>query len=711
MEKVFTLDLAGTPLEVSIGKVAKQANGACLLKYGETVVLVTATASSKPREGIDFFPLSVDFEEKMYAVGKMPGGFVKREGRPSEKAILSARLIDRPIRPLFPEGYRNDVQVVATVFSVEQDYQPEILAMIGSSIALAISDIPFDGPTGSVAMGYVDGKYIVNPNEEERAKSKIQLTVSGTSTAIMMIEAGANVVSEAEMLEAIFVAHEAIKKICAFTEDIVAEVGKKKMDYVVFVPDEEIKNKVTEFGKSIIVNSVNEADKLKRIEKVEAAKDEIRLHFATEMETYGKDIENIMEAIEVEEVRRQILEDGIRPDGRALDEIRPLSSEVGILPRTHGSGLFTRGQTQVLSVATLAGLADVQVIDGLGDDTPKRYIHHYNFPPYSVGDTRPMRGPGRREIGHGALAERALLPVIPSEEDFPYAIRVVSEVLESNGSSSQASICGSTLALMDAGVPIKEPVAGIAMGLMEGYGQTKILTDIQGLEDHYGDMDFKVAGTRDGITAMQMDIKVEGISKEILQQALEQAKAARLFILDHLYGTIEAPRDHLSKYAPIIHMIEINPEKIGDVIGSGGKTINKIIEQTGVKIEIDDDGKVSVLSDDNEAAQEAIRIIESIVKEVEVGDIYDGKVKKLMKFGAFIELKKGVEGLLHISELQHERTEKVEDVLKNGDKVRVQVIAIDPETKKLSLSRKVLLPKPDKASVKGDDAKDLSHEG
>lgn len=696
MEKLFTFDLAGEPLEVTIGKVAEQANGECLLRYGDTVVLVTVTASSKAREGIDFFPLSVDFEEKMYSVGKMPGGFVKREGRPTEKAILSARLIDRPIRPLFPEGFRNDVQVVATVLSVDQDHQPDILAMIGSSIALHISDVPFDGPTGSVMVGMVDGKYIINPNEKEREISDISLVVSGTKSAIMMVEAGANIVTEEEMLGAILAGHDEIKKICDFIDNIKTEIGKDKMEYDVFMPDQELKAKVVEFGQDIIVNSVNEADKLLRLEKVENAKDVVREHFASEMEEFSRDIEAILEEIEVNEVRRQILEDNLRPDGRALDEIRKLSSEVGLLPRTHGSGLFTRGQTQVLSVTTLAGLSEVQVIDGLGDDKPKRYIHHYNFPPFSVGDTKPMRGPGRREIGHGALAERALIPVLPSEEEFPYAIRVVSEVLSSNGSSSQASVCGSTLSLMDAGVPIKAPVAGIAMGLIEGFGQTKILTDIQGLEDHFGDMDFKVAGTKEGITAIQMDIKVEGISKEILEEALERAKKARLFILDHLATTIATPRPELSKFAPIIHMIEINPEKIGDVIGSGGKTINKIIEKTGVKIEIDDDGKVSILSEDAEKAKEAISIIQSIVKEVEIGDIFTGKIKKIMKFGAFVELKKGVEGLLHISEMAHERTNKVEDIFKIGDTVQVQVIDIDEETKKISLSRKVLLPKPEK---------------
>ncbi|WP_276906540.1 polyribonucleotide nucleotidyltransferase [Peptoniphilus duerdenii] len=695
MEKVFSREIAGREMRVTIGKVAEQANGAALVEYGDTVVLVTATASKKPREGIDFFPLSVDYEEKMYAVGKIPGGFIKREGRPSEKAILTARLIDRPLRPLFPEGYRNDVQVVATALAVDQDNQPDIVAMVGSSIALTISDIPFDGPTGSVFVGMVDGEYVINPTEEQRAKSKIELNLAGTKSAIMMVEAGAKIVSEEEMLGAILKGHEEIKKICEFIEEIQREVGKEKAQYEVFKPDEEIKEKVIAFGKELLVEAINQDDKIIREEKTEEAKDKIYEHFNEELEEFGKDIDAAIESIEVEEVRRGIIEEDRRPDGRALDEIRPLSSEVGLFRRTHGSGLFKRGQTQVLSITTLAGLSEVQVIDGLGDDTPKRYIHHYNFPPYSVGDTKPMRGPGRREIGHGALAERALIPVLPTEEEFPYAIRVVSEVLSSNGSSSQASVCGSTLSLMDAGVPIKQPVAGIAMGLIEEHGVIKILTDIQGLEDHFGDMDFKVAGTREGITAIQMDIKVEGIKKEILEEALEKARIARLQILDNIEATIDKPREKLSPFAPIIYIILIDPEKIGEVIGSGGKVINKIIEQTGVKIDIDDDGKVSVISNDHEKAQEAIDIIEGIVKEVEIGDIYNGKVKKLMKFGAFVEIKKGTEGLLHISEIDHKRTEKVEDELKVGDSVVVKVIDVD-EQGKISLSRKALIPKPEK---------------
>ena len=695
MEKTYTMDLAGSQLKVTVGKVAEQANGACLVQYGDTVVLVTATSSSKPREGIDFFPLSVDYEEKMYAVGKIPGGFIKREGRPSEKATLSARLIDRPLRPLFPEGYRNDVHIVATVLSVDQDHSPEIVAMIGSSIALSISDIPFDGPTGSVEVGYIDGKYIINPNEEERNNSKINLSLAGTKTAIMMVEAGAQEVSESEMLEAILEGHEVIKDICEFVEEISSEVGKEKAEYEVFKADEEIVAKVKDFGKDLLVNAIREKDKVVREENTEKAKEAIREHFVDLMEEHSKDISAAIEEIEVTEIRRGILEEERRPDDRKLDEIRHLSSEVSVLPRTHGSGLFTRGQTQVLSIATLGAISEEQVIDGLGDDKPKRYIHHYNFPGFCVGDTKPSRSPGRREIGHGALAERALLPVIPDSEVFPYTIRVVSEVLSSNGSSSQASICGSTLALMDAGVPIKAPVAGIAMGLIEEDGVIKILTDIQGLEDHFGDTDFKVAGTRKGITAIQMDIKVEGIKKEILETALDRAKDARFEILDHLATTIEKPREELSKYAPIIHMISIDPERIGEVIGAGGKIINKIIEQTGVKIDIDDDGKISILSDSDEKAKEAITIIEDIVKEIEIGEVYLGKVKKIVKFGAFVEIKKGTEGLLHISEIAHERTNNVEDVLKVGDSVEVKVIDIAKDTGKISLSRKALIKRED----------------
>ncbi|KGF10890.1 hypothetical protein HMPREF1633_08215 [Tissierellia bacterium S5-A11] len=689
MEKTFEYNLAGRPFKVVIGKVAEQANGECFIYYGDTVVLVTATASKEAKDGIDFFPLSVDYEEKMYAVGKLPGGFIKREGRPSEKATLTARLIDRPIRPLFPEGFRNSVQVIATVFSVEQDCPPEIAAMIGSSIALSISNIPFNGPTASVHVGYIDGNYIINPDVEQRAKSKIDLTVSGTKDAIMMVEAGSDIVSEDEMLGAILFAHEEIKKICQFIEGIIAEFGQEKMTYTVAEPNQEIYNKVYNFANELLMDAIHQKTKTEREEAQEAAKEKIYEEFKDDLEEYEKDINEVIDEIIRKEVRVGILNDR-RPDDRAMDEIRPLSAEVGILPRTHGSGLFKRGQTQVLSVATLAGLSEVQIIDGLGDDTPKRYIHHYNFPPYCVGDTRPMRSPGRREIGHGALAERALIPVLPTEDEFPYTIRVVSEVLSSNGSSSQASICGSTLSLMDAGVPIKAPVAGIAMGLIKEGQDVKILTDIQGLEDHLGDMDFKVAGTKEGITALQMDIKIDGINKEILEEALLKAKKARMTILETLTNTIDKPREDLSPYAPLIYTIKIKPEKIGEVIGSGGKVINSIIEETNVKIDIEDDGRVSILSQDKDCALAAISRIEEIVKDVEVGETYKGKVKKIVKFGAFVEVLKGREGLLHISNISKDHVKNVEDVLKEGQEVEVKVIGIDQQGK-ISLSRKELL--------------------
>ena len=703
MEKTFQYTLANRPLKVSIGKVAEQANGACLVSYGDTVVLVTATASKEARDGIDFFPLSVDYEEKMYAVGKMPGGFIRREGRPSEKATLTARLIDRPIRPLFPEGFRNSVQVIATVFSVEQDCPPEMAAMIGSSIALSISDIPSSGPTAGVQVGYVDGEYIINPSVEERGKSTIDLTVSGTKDAIMMVESGSDIVSEEEMLQAILFGHEEIKKICGFIDEIVAECGQEKMDFTPAKIDEEIHEKVYAYAEALLVDAIHQETKTEREKAEDEAREKIYAHFEEDLEDHQKDINAVIDEIIRREVRTGILEDR-RPDDRAMDEIRPLSAEAGLLPRTHGSGLFKRGQTQVLSVTTLAGLSEVQIIDGLGDDTPKRYIHHYNFPPYCVGDTRPMRSPGRREIGHGALAERALLPVIPSEDDFPYAIRVVSEVLSSNGSSSQASVCGSTLSLMDAGVPIKAPVAGIAMGLIKEEDKVKILTDIQGLEDHLGDMDFKVAGTREGITALQMDIKIDGINEEILKEALAKAHTARQKILDVMEATIPAPREELSPYAPLIYTLTIKPEKIGEVIGSGGKVINGIIEETGVKIDIEDDGRISILSENAENAKRAMARIEEIVKDVEVGEVYTGKVKKLVKFGAFVEVLKGKEGLLHISNISKERVNKVEDVLHVGQMIDVKVIGIDDQNK-ISLSHKALLDQDKNKEDEDQDAK------
>lgn len=695
MEKQFRYNLAGSDLIVTIGKVAEQANGACLLQYGDTVVLVTATASKEPREGIDFFPLSVEFEEKLYAVGKIPGGFIKREGKPSDKAILTARLIDRPIRPLFPDGYRNDVQVIATVLSVDQDHAPDILGMIGSSIALTISDIPFNGPTGSVAVGYVNGEFIINPNAEQRDNSDLNLTVSGTKDAIMMVEAGAKELSESTMLEAIMLAHEEIKKLCEFIEDIQREVGKEKQDYIIFKPDEEISKEVKEYAKEKLVDAIRTVEKTEREENIDAVMEETVEHFIEKYPENEKDIRETLDQMLKEEVRRLIVEEEIRPDNRKIDEIRPISSEVGLLPRAHGSGLFKRGQTQVLTVATLGAASDVQIIDGIGEEEFKRYMHHYNFPPYSVGETRVLRGPGRREIGHGALAERALEPVIPSEDEFPYTIRLVSEVLSSNGSTSQASVCGSTLALLDAGVPIKKPVAGIAMGLIKSEDKTVILSDIQGLEDHLGDMDFKVAGTEDGITAMQMDIKISGIDRKILEEALERARQGRLYILKKMCETISEPREHLSPYAPRIFQMQVNPDKIRDIIGPGGKMINKIIDETHVKIDIDDNGKILIAANSRDEGERAIDLINNVVKDVEVGDIYTGKVVRIASFGAFIEILNGKEGLLHISNIAHERVEKVEDVLSIGDEVLVKVIEIDNQGR-INLSRKAVLPKEDK---------------
>ena len=691
MEKKFQYSLAGRDLVVTIGKVALQAGGSCLVQYGDTVVLVTATQSKEPREGIDFFPLSVDYEEKLYSVGKIPGGFIKREGRPSEKAILTSRLIDRPIRPLFPEGFRNDVQVIATVLSVDQDNSPEIAAMIGSSIALSVSDIPFDGPTGAVIVGLIDGKFIINPNCEEREKSSIHLTVSGTKSAIMMVEAGANEVPEETMLEGILLAHEEIKKICSFVEEIAKDCGKEKSKYEVFKPNDELEEKIIVYGTEKLIAAINTVEKQEREDNIAQVSNEILEKFLADYPETEKDIAEIIENIIRKEVRRLIIEEGIRPDNRKVDEIRPITCEVGLLPRTHGSGLFTRGQTQVLTITTLGAISDAQVIDGLGEEDSKRYMHHYNFPPYSVGETKPLRSPGRREIGHGALAERALEPVIPSEEDFPYTIRLVSEVLGSNGSSSQASVCGSTLSLLDAGVPIKSPVAGIAMGLIKEDDKVAILYDIQGMEDHLGDMDFKVAGTRDGVTAIQMDIKIDGIDGKILKDALEKARRGRLFILDKMAETISAPRHDLSKYAPKIYTMQVNPDKIRDIIGPGGKMINKIIDETGVKIDIDDEGKVFIAAVSSEGGEKAISMINDIVKEVEVGDIYLGKVTRITNFGAFVDVLNGKEGLVHISQLARERVNKVEDVLSVGEEVLVKVTEIDNQGR-INLSRKVLLP-------------------
>ena len=695
MEKKFSYDLAGRKLEVSIGKVAEQASGACLVTYGDTVVLTTATASKAPKEGIDFFPLTVEYVEKSYAAGKIPGGFIKREGRPTENATLTSRLIDRPIRPLFPEGYKNDVQIISTVLSTDIDNMPEVVAMNGASIALSISNIPFLGPIGSVVVGYINGEYVINPTFEQRNESEMQLVISGTEKAIMMIEAEANILDEEIVLGAILAGHDEIKRICKFIEEITKEFAIEKSEVITQEFNEELFKKVEEFGREKISLAMKNSDKMARVELTDKAKDEIHSQFDEEYEDEVKIISQYVENIISDVFREQIINDKERPDGRGFDEIRNIWSEVGILPRAHGSGLFTRGQTQVLSVLTLGSVADEQTLDGLDGEENKRYMHHYNFPPYSVGDTRPLRSAGRREIGHGALAEKALLPVIPSEEEFPYAIRVVSEVLSSNGSSSQASVCGSSLALMDGGVPIKAPVAGIAMGLIKEEDTVAILTDIQGLEDHLGDMDFKVAGTREGITAIQMDIKIDGIDEDILREALEKAKVARLHILDKMNETLSVPREELSKYAPKIYTMIIDPEKIGEVIGSGGKTINKIIDETGVKIDIEDDGRIFIISDDKENADKAMETIEAIVKEIEVGEIYKGKVVRLTNFGAFIELVKGKEGMVHISKIAHERVDKVEDVLKVGDYIDVKVIEID-KMGRINLSRKALLPRPQK---------------
>lgn len=689
MEK-FEMQLGGRTLTVETGELAQMANGSCLLRYGETVVLVTATNSDEPREGIDFFPLSVDFEEKQYAAGKMPGGFIKREGRPSEKAILTSRLIDRPIRPLFPKGFRNDVQVVATVLSMDQDNNPDTIAMIGSSIALSISSIPFNGPTGSVSIGLIDGEFIINPNLEQREQSCMYLVVSGTKDAIMMVEAGAKEVSEDVMLSAILFAHEEIKKICSFIDGIVAKTGKEKQEFFVFKPDEEVEKAVIEFSSDKMLSAIKTVDKQERQENMDAVSRETKEHFAEIYPDNSKDVDEVMYNITKKLVRNMIVKDKIRPDNRQQTQIRPIWCKVGLLPRTHGSAVFTRGQTQVMTLTTLAALSEAQVLDGLDEEVERRYMHHYNFPAYSVGEARPSRGPGRREIGHGALAQKALIPVLPSKEEFPYAIRTVSEVLSSNGSTSQASVCGSTLSLMDAGVPIKDMVAGIAMGLIKDEDEVVVLSDIQGMEDFLGDMDFKVAGTKKGITAIQMDIKIAGIDEAILRRALSQAREGRIFILGKMREVIDKPREELSKYAPLIMTMKIEVDKIREVIGSGGKTINRIIEETGVKIDIDDFGNISIVSPDKEMCLKAKSIIEGIVAEPEVGQIYNGKITKIMNFGAFVEILPGKEGLLHISQIDKKRVEKVEDVFKVGDAVQVKLTDIDAQGR-LNLSRKVLM--------------------
>ncbi|QNK54808.1 polyribonucleotide nucleotidyltransferase [Paenibacillus sp. PAMC21692] len=684
--------LGGRPLSLETGRLAKQANAAVTVRYGETVILCTVTASSEPKD-LDFFPLTVNYEERLYAVGKIPGGFIKREGRPSEKAILSSRLTDRPIRPLFPEGFRNDVQIANIVMSVDQDCTPEIASMIGTSAALSISDVPFNGPIGGVVVGRIDGKFIINPTVEQEQETDIFVVVSGTKDAIMMVEAEANEVSEEVMLEAIMFGHDAIRGIVATIEELTAAAGKEKMAVKLHAVNEEVNAAVRAFASERLVEAIKIAEKHARQEAIDAVNGDTVTHFETvyaDTPEWLGDVKEVLYDIVKEEVRRLITHDKVRPDGRGLDEIRPIECDVSLLPRTHGSGLFTRGQTQALSICTLGAMGDVQILDGISPEETKRFMHHYNFPPFSVGEARPLRPPGRREIGHGALGERALSKVIPSETDFPYTIRLVSEVLESNGSTSQASICASTLAMMDAGVPIKAPVAGIAMGLIKDGEHFSILSDIQGMEDHLGDMDFKVAGTAAGVTAIQMDIKIDGIDRAILQQSLEQARQGRLHILGKMMEVMSAPRTNLSKYAPKILTLRINPDKIRDVIGAGGKIINKIIEETGVKIDIEQDGMVFIASSNEEMNQKAKSIIEGIVKEVVVGEIYLGTVKRIEKFGVFVEILPNKDGLVHISQLSTERVAKCEDVVKIGDQITVKVTEIDQQGR-VNLSRKVLL--------------------
>ena len=681
MFKVYTTELAGRRLTLEFGKYCGQAGGSVIVRLGDTVVMVNATAAEKPREGQDFFPLSVDFEEKMYAVGKLPGGFIKREGRPSEKATLTSRLIDRPLRPLFNKGIRNDVQVVATVLSVEHDVTPDIPAMIGASAALAVSDIPWAGPIAGVNVGLVDGEIVINPTVAQREVSRLNLTVAGTDEAVLMVEAGAKEISEEDMLRAILTGHEEIKKLVAFQKEIVAEIGKPKREFPVFETGADVKETVRADFLGRVEWAFEAFDRHERSDREKVVEGEAHAKYAEQFAGRMGEVDDALYAIKKEVMRRKIIEQGVRPDGRSLTQIRPIWCEAGVLPRTHGTGVFTRGETQVMSVATLAPVSEAQVIEGLGVETSERYMHNYNFPPYSTGEAGRLKSPGRREIGHGALAKRALEPVIPPVEDFPYAIRVVSEVLSSNGSTSQASVCGSTLALMDAGVPIKAPVAGVAMGLIKDVesGKVAVLTDIQGLEDFLGDMDFKVAGTMNGITAIQMDIKIKGIDEAILRQALSQALDGRLFILGKMLETLPQPREQLSPYAPKIISFTINPEKIAEVIGPRGKMINKIIEETGVKIDIEDDGSVFIATSDAEAAAKARRLIEGIAKDVEVGEVYMGKVVRMMNFGVFVELLPGKDGMIHISKLAKGRVEKCEDVVKIGDELEVKVAEIDSQ--------------------------------
>ena len=684
------MELAGRPLIVETGKMAKQASGAVLVRYGETVVLVTSTASKEAREGMDFFPLTVDYEEKMYAVGKMPGGFLRREGRPGNSAILNARLIDRPIRPLFDKRCRNDIHVMATVLSVDYDNAPELCGMLGASASLGISDIPWDGPIAGVRVGRIDGQFVINPTQEQLKVSTLNITVAGSETAILMVEGGAQEAPEEDVLDAIMFGHETIKELVAFQKKIIEEVGKPKRTLIFPEIPEEIKTAIYAYAERPLKEAIFNPDKLTREAHMEEVRKEAEAHFKEIYPENGSDIAECLNHLTKEIVRHMISVDKIRPDGRALDEIRPISCEVGLLPRVHGSALFTRGQTQALTITTLAPMSETQIIDDLTQETEKRYIHQYNFPSYSVGETKSSRGPGRREIGHGALAERALIPVIPTVEEFPYAIRVVSEILESNGSSSQASVCGSTMSLMNAGVPIKAPVAGIAMGLVNEGEHFTVLTDIQGMEDALGDMDFKVAGTAKGITAIQMDIKIHGLSREILLAALQQAQKGRMFILGKMAECIDKPAEHLSPYAPKIITLTIPVDRIRDVIGSGGKIINKIISETGVKMDVEEDGHVYIATPDEEAAQRAKKWVEELTHEVQVGETYLGKVTRLMKFGVFVEILPGKEGMVHVSQLATRRVEKPEDVVHEGDEIMVKVTEIDDKGR-INLSRKALL--------------------
>mgnify|MGYP000942315439 CR=1 FL=1 len=689
--KIYKMLLAGREFSFETGRIAQQASGSVLVRYGDTVVLTTATASAEPREGVDFFPLTVDYEERLYAVGKIPGGFIKREGRPTEKAILAARLTDRPCRPLFPKDFRNAVHIVTTVLSVDQDCPPDVMSICGASAALSVSHIPFDGPIGAVLVGWVDGRPVINPTQEEAEESRLHLVVASSRDAIMMVEAGANELSEEEILEAIMAGHEANQEIIALQDKMVAEIGVEKMSVEPFTPEEEIAAQVREFVAGRINAAIRIVEKKEREATIDAVREETVMHFAENYPENERDVLVAFENLLKETMRNMILKEKVRPDGRSHDEIRPLSIEVGLLPRTHGSALFRRGQTQVLNVCTLGAPGDVQRLDGLGLEEYKRYMHHYNFPPYSVGEAGFMRGASRRDIGHGALAERALLPVIPSQEDFPYTIRLVSEVVESNGSTSMGAVCASTLSLMDAGVPIRKPVSGIAMGLIKEGDELAILTDIQGIEDFLGDMDFKVAGTKDGITALQMDIKIKGLSKDILYRALKQARKAYLYILEKMTNVIAEPRPELSPYAPRIFIMHIDPDKIRDVIGPGGKMINKITQDTETEIEIEPDGKIYIAAVNPENGRKAMKIIESLTRDVEVGEIYIGKITRVEKYGAFAEILPGKEGLIHISRLSHEHVERTEDVLNIGDETPVKVIGID-ERGRIDLSRRAAIP-------------------